>query len=443
MLKIKHPVTHSRPVSPGSLRFGNPVTRELPRNQIVCCDALKFAKRLPDKSINCVISSPPYYGLRSYLSDEDPGKALEIGNEQTIQDYVDNLVALFREIRRVLRDDGTVWLNLGDSYANDTKWGGQTVGRNRHKSGLPSKSLMGIPWRVALALQADGWILRNDIIWSKPNPMTYSGTDRFTVSHEYIFFFTKSPHYFFDQEAVKEPAATAGKKYSFTTPSKAGRGKGDKPHGNEGNGKLVSYDTRNKRTVWEIVNTPSPFPHYATFCEDLILPAILAGCPENVCAVCGAPIVRIIEKEKVEVGNWQPYEGKNASQDDQFAHKRIQGNLRALRKAGRDHDNPFPKKFTIGWQPSCQCGAGTKPGVIYDPFMGAGTVAVETRKNKRDFVGSDLNQHYVDIAFDRLRLPFEDRKVIPVFEPPQDKPIETADGEGVQLALIQRNGATQ
>lgn len=175
-------------------------------------DCRDLLPTLPERSVQCVVTSPPYFGLRDY------GVAGQIGREPTIDAYVDALITVFRLVWRVLRDDGTLWLNLGDSYANDTKWGGQTsgkhagrlhgdsgIGRRRHQTGLPSKSLMGIPWRVAFALQDDGWVLRNDIIWSKPNPMPESVTDRCTRSHEYLFLFAKSESYYFDQAAIAEP----------------------------------------------------------------------------------------------------------------------------------------------------------------------------------------------------------------------------------------------
>lgn len=163
-------------------------------------------------SVHCCVTSPPYFGLRDY------GNAGQIGLEATPDEYVAKLVAVFREVRRVLRDDGTLWLNLGDSYANDSKWGGSTsgkhvqavhgnsgIGRGRHTTGLPGKNLIGIPWHVAFALQADGWILRQDIVWSKPNPMPESVTDRCTKAHEYVFLLSKSASYYCDMKAIAEP----------------------------------------------------------------------------------------------------------------------------------------------------------------------------------------------------------------------------------------------
>lgn len=180
-------------------------------------DCLELLPTLPPASVQCIVTSPPYFGLRRY--SDDPR---EIGNEPTPAEYVDHLVSVFTAAWDVLADDGTLWLNLGDSYANDTKWGGRTsgkhaaglqgsdyIGRNRHMTGLPSKSLIGIPWRVAFVLQDAGWVLRNEIIWHKPSVMPESVTDRLTRDHETMFLFTKQPHYYFNQAAIAEPVRRA------------------------------------------------------------------------------------------------------------------------------------------------------------------------------------------------------------------------------------------
>ena len=177
-------------------------------------DCREVLKTLADCSVNCCVTSPPYWGLRDY------GHAGQIGQEKSPEEFVAALVGVFREVRRVLADDGTLWLNLGDSYANYTKWGGSTggkhaagchgepLGRGKRDTGLKGKDLVGIPWRVAFALQADGWWLRQDIIWSKPNPMPESVTDRCTKSHEYIFLLSKAARYYYDAEAIAEAAET-------------------------------------------------------------------------------------------------------------------------------------------------------------------------------------------------------------------------------------------
>ena len=228
-------------------------------------------------SVNCCVTSPPYFGLRDYGNDE------QIGLEETPEAFVESLVNVFREVKRVLADDGTLWLNLGDSYAGSGRGPAGNLGsknNERHMEdkhscltpkGLKPKDLIGIPWRVALALQADGWYLRQDIIWSKPNPMPESVTDRCTKAHEYIFLLSKSPKYFYDADAISEPAIYAGDDRGSRTDSRRGT------ECNSMSGK--TGETRNKRSVWEVTTKPYSGAHFATFPPDLIKPCILAGCP--------------------------------------------------------------------------------------------------------------------------------------------------------------------
>lgn len=245
-------------------------------------DCRETLKTLPDCSVHCCVTSPPYFGLRDYGHDG------QIGLEQTPEAYVAELVAVFREVKRVLRDDGTLWLNLGDSYAREggkhsnqpRHWDGRdndpgAMHHTRHVDnlggGFKHKDLIGIPWRVAFALQADGWYLRQDIIWHKPNPMPESVTDRCTKAHEYIFLLSKSAKYYFDSAAIKEPAAYAG----------CGRGVSTNisPKGMTDFGGKIQYDDRNKRSVWTVTTKPYKGAHFATFPLNLIRPCILAGCP--------------------------------------------------------------------------------------------------------------------------------------------------------------------
>lgn len=241
---------------------------------------------LPDGSINCCVTSPPYFGLRDY------GVEGQLGLEPTPDEFVAAMVEVFREVRRVLRDDGTLWLNLGDSYANDGKWGGSTggkhasalhgnsgIGRRLLTTGLKPKDLIGIPWRVAFALQADGWYLRQDIIWHKPNPMPESVTDRCTKAHEYIFLFAKSERYYFDADAIKEQAVSnhaSGNGFkgrqggAIHMPMSGGAGTADQ---------WLPGGMRNRRSVWTVSTKPFKGAHFATFPPDLIEPCVLAGCP--------------------------------------------------------------------------------------------------------------------------------------------------------------------
>jgi site-specific DNA-methyltransferase (adenine-specific) len=227
---------------------------------ILVGDVRDRLSELADESVNCVVTSPPYWGLRDYGQDG------QIGLERTPGEYIDQLVSVFREVRRVLRDDGTLWLNLGDCYSV--------------VDGLQPKNLVGIPWRMAFALQADGWCLRQDIIWHKPNPMPESVTDRCTKSHEYLFLLTKSVKYYYDQEAIKEPSANLGETSIRFGGSKYGDSK-DPKHATKSGNNYVDSGTRNKRSVWTVAPEPFKGAHFATFPPRLIEPCILAGCPEN------------------------------------------------------------------------------------------------------------------------------------------------------------------
>lgn len=244
---------------------------------------------LADNSVQCVVTSPPYYGLRDY------GVSGQLGLEPTPEEYVANMVAVFREVWRVLRDDGTCWLNLGDSYMSQPSWGRgdktSTLEGRKHSEvphalkdqlgrfergqqpGIKPKDLIGIPWRVAFALQADGWYLRSDIIWHKPNPMPESVTDRPTKSHEYVFLLTKSARYYFDQDAVRETHTRA---WWNEAVNDTGRIVGDRNDGGNRQG-CGNPAGRNIRSVWTIATQPTPYAHFATFPEKLVEPCIKAG----------------------------------------------------------------------------------------------------------------------------------------------------------------------
>lgn len=263
--------------------------------QIINGDCRDVLKTLPDQSVHCCVTSPPYFGLRDYGVDG------QIGQEATPDVFVSVMVGIFSEVRRVLRDDGTLWLNLGDSYATGTKaprnpttiigpevpasWAGRSQPeRCGTPDGYKTKDLLGIPWRVAFALQADGWYLRQDIIWHKPNPMPESVTDRCTKAHEYIFMLTKSARYHYDADAIKEDAVSTDEK-------KWTDGGSDKQHGHSRrhagfNGRYAEKiasegvpERRNKRSVWSVATQPFSEAHFATFPPSLIEPCILAGCP--------------------------------------------------------------------------------------------------------------------------------------------------------------------
>lgn len=308
-------------------------------------DCVDMLHALPSQCVQCVVTSPPYFRLRDYGVDG------QLGLEATPTEYVAALVEVFREVRRVLRDDGTVWLNLGDSYSHAgngsrdaVRWPKQA--RNDHRvahakkdSGLKPKDLMGMPWRLAFALQGDGWYLRQDIIWHKPSPMPESVRDRCTKAHEYLFLLSKSARYYYDNEAIKEPAnGWNGSKFDVgkTAGHLQGRMQKNRPSRAEGefNGKTEAMagtgqnafravtETRNKRSVWTIASEPYAGAHFATFPTKLIEPCILAGCPAG--------------------------------------------------------------------------------DIVLDPFAGSGTVGVVALRHGRQFIGIELNPDYIKLAEARI-----------------------------------------
>ena len=310
--------------------------------RILVGDVLDRLADVPDGSVQCVVTSPPYWGLRDYGADG------QLGLEATPDEYVANMVAVFREVRRIMADDGVLWLNLGDSYAaqrggttppaetlaggkngwtndgdrtNRGRMDGYNPSRNASSFGLKHKDLVGIPWRVALALQADGWWLRQDIIWHKPNPMPESVTDRCTKSHEYVFMLTKSAKYYFDHEAIKEPSANLGKTNIRFGGNKYGDSK-DPKHATKSGNEYTDSGQRNRRSVWSIPTRPFRGAHFAVMPEALVEPCVLAS----------------------------------------------------------SH-------------------AGD---TVFDPFTGSGTVAVVALRHGRNFVGTELNPEYAVIAQNRI-----------------------------------------
>jgi DNA modification methylase len=360
------------------------------KHTILNGDVIACLRSLPDACVQCVVTSPPYWGLRDY------GVEGQIGLEPTPEEYVEKMVEVFREVRRVLRDDGTLWLNLGDSYngsggaGGDYASGGLKAGQpkypGRRISALKPKDLVGIPWRVAFALQEDGWYLRSDIIWSKPNPMPESVTDRPTKSHEYVFLLTKRARYFYDADAVREAHVSVDQ-----SPRKSGVGNGlnrtDRGVGREFFGNPAG---RNRRTVWEIPTQPTPEAHFATFPEALVEPCIKAGTSERgCCPACGAPWRRVVE---VTVYDTRP--GTNTKY-----------NGGGLASGSRNTTRKMSMRSEIGWAPTCTCSAGDPiPCTVLDPFGGSGTVAKVARDLGRSSILIEINPEYVQIAKKRLRI---------------------------------------
>jgi len=423
------------------------------RATLLIGDCRETLRTLPDASVNCCVTSPPYFGLRDYgtakweggdvacdhkqgrngagradgIIDErsqrnrdgvgsmggDCSKCgarridSQIGLEQTPEAYVAEMVAVFREVRRVLRDDGTLWLNLGDSYwggkgqngtskalgnAAERGWvqsGGTPVTAMRPQDGtvknLKPKDLIGIPWMVALALRADGWYLRQDIIWHKPNPMPESVTDRCTKSHEYVFLLAKSARYWYDAEAIKEAAAepdrVRGDAIGHTQRKLAGRPVDQVAE---------QAATRNRRSVWTVATQPYRGAHFATFPPKLIDPCIMAGCPSKVCAVCGSPFERKTERTD--------------ESDTRAKGSRFDAGKTGGRDGGdRTQSGERTLKRTIGHRPTCDCGGATRPGVTLDPFNGAGTTGLVALQQGRHYIGCELNPEYAAMSRERWR----------------------------------------
>lgn len=500
----------------------------MPKARIITADVLDGLRTLEAESVQCVITSPPYWGLRDYgtgtweggdpkcdhstgrgsnikqtkhpNSDGYPASAphrggggkvclrcgaqrvdQQIGLEETPDAYVEKMVEVFREVRRILRPDGTLWLNLGDSYVGtggeykngsqgETSVVGHTspescpddgrVERRKaaQKSGLKPKDLVGIPWRVALALQADGWWLRRDIIWSKDNPMPESVTDRPTSSHEYVFLLTKSERYFYDSEAVKEPSVTwdprpphgrgqesiGGRAASGaripsgwdTGPGghkgKRGRYKVDPSKKQDALGKQTytgfnkrcrekyeegeGFEKRNLRSVWNIATEPFPDAHFATFPKLLIEPMVKAGTSEQgCCPECGAPWQRVMEKttkkdarakgSRFDKGKTGARDGGDRTQPgERFLNKSV-GWIPSCGCFGKIHRDTVPEQDyriqRIAWQSGKH--PPLRPCTVLDPFSGAGTTGLVALKLGRDFIGIELNQEYARMARARIK----------------------------------------
>jgi len=381
---------------------------EIKLNHIYQGDCLAVLRELPAESVHCCVTSPPYWGLRDYGADG------QLGLEKTPEEYIEKMVAVFREVRRVLRDDGTCWVNMGDSYASGkgtcyNPGGGEESLEAAKKasgayqldrgnkstleaSGLKPKDLCGIPWRLALALQADGWYLRSDIIWAKPNPMPESVTDRPTKAHEYLFLLTKKARYYYDADAVRERDHPDGRKQTVRRQTDRFDAIGNAFQ--DGEHERWS-GSRNRRSVWTIPTAPFPQAHFATFPPKLVEPCIKAGTSEwGCCPECGAGWVRVVEKDRT----FESGSGKSGNP--------ISGKQPPVQGAGYGDIRlgPTITAKTLGWKPACECGHEERvPCVVLDPFMGAGTTGLVAKNLGRKYVGVELNPDYIKIANNRLR----------------------------------------
>lgn len=396
-----------------------------PRNIILQQDCMQAPWAIPDASVDMAVTSPPYWGQRDY------GHPGQMGMERTPAEYVNKLVRVFREVRRILKPHGTVWLNLGDTYyagkgkngaswttkrgnnrnAKGVNWAtdGQTRPQDAPQVGLKKKDLVGIPWMVAFALRADGWYLRQQVVWNKPNPMTESVTDRCTRAHEDIFMLTKSGRYYYDAEAVKEPMAESSlRRLAQQNFAQQTGGPKDYIHGTNPNRSMRKAlenlqahftGTRNKRSVWEVATKGYAGAHFATFPEELIVPCIKAGTSEKGnCPACGKPWRRVTEPVVVV-----PHDGQA---DTKYDERSTAGRLSKLKQAARDMGMEYTnQKRTVGWKATCQCRtteAMVRP-VVFDPFGGAATTALVAASLGRDWLLQELNPEYIQQAKDRLR----------------------------------------
>jgi DNA modification methylase len=395
------------------------------RHDIIQGDCLEALRTMPDASVHCCVTSPPYWGLRDYGHDG------QIGLESSPEAYVARMVEVFREVRRVLRKDGTCWLNLGDSYnafngnrgactsfqaATEVACPSLPKGSGLSRKTLKNKDLVGIPWRVAFALQADGWWLRQDIIWHKPNPMPESVRDRCTKAHEYVFLLTKNDRYHYDAEAISEPVAVsttarlsqpslALQRGSDRVPGKTNGpmkavgprfggnkfGDSDDPKHATKSGNVYQIPDangrRNRRSVWTVSTKPYRGAHFATMPPDLVEPCLLAGCPSQCCAKCGAGYQRVTSKVRKPT---RPGADTKVTGDSA-----VEGN--------RDPQRHVTTTTTHGWKPACKCGdVGVTPGVVLDPFAGSGTTLAVAKTLGRSGIGCELNPEYIKLAEARI-----------------------------------------
>ena len=341
----------------------------LDRNGVLVGDATEQLCRLPSASIDCVITSPPYFQLRNY------GVAGQIGLEPTVEQWVHELRAVFDEVARVLKPSGSLWLNLGDSYSRG------------HSYGAAPKSLLLAPERLLLALAADGWIVRNKTIWAKSNPMPSSVTDRLNTTYDVVYFLVRSPRYFFDLDAIREPHRSKGTRSTRTASSSPPAWAGPLA-GTQGGLARARADGlpghrlgKNPGDVWRLPASSYRGAHFATFPEALVQRPLLATCPERVCTRCSQ------------------------------AWRRAPGEIWRLGSpaaSGRDrYVRRYPSRWqtlrTLGQMVPCPCGAPALPGVVLDPFFGSGTVGVVAERLGRDWIGIELNPAYAELARSRLR----------------------------------------
>lgn len=383
--------------------------------------SLDVVPRIHKGSVHCVVTSPPYFGLRNYEAEG------QIGLEDTPDEYIQKLVCTFDTIRETLHDHGTVWVNLGDSYWGS--WAGSfkdpaaledytdrmraekntlgvgdltpyTRNRSRDDLGLKPKDLIGIPWMFAFAMRSRGWYLRTDIIWNCPNKMPESCKDRPGRAHEYVFLFSKSKDYFYDDEAVRVPSSTSFDPNKRRKPdSKSARTSPPNQNSPHRGGREFSFrsGTRRSRSVWDITLEPFKGAHSAPYPTKLVEPCVKAGTSERgCCPVCFNPYKRVLDKVRVKDKetdrDWQGLPSFAPPQRGSSYDPKKQGSM-----------EPEWEYRTIGWESTCKCNAGNPiPCVVLDPFSGSGTTGLVATSLGRDYIGVDINPEYESIAVERI-----------------------------------------
>lgn len=363
------PTAYCRPAPVGLGEPCPPV--EIPRRTILLGDAATRLRTLPSASVDCVMTSPPYYMLRDYGADG------QIGLESSVDAWVDNLCSVFRELARVLKPAGSAWVCLGDSFSRHSRYG------------TPAKGLLCAPERVLLALAADGWIVRNKVIWAKPNPLPSSVTDRLSLTYEVVYLLVRSPRYFFDLDAIRKAHRShSGRKAGApvaAAPAWAGplAGKQDGLRRARATGQPGHELGKNPGDVWTISTRGFRGPHFATFPPDIVRPVLLATCPEAICSRCGVPWKRKVTAQRIPVGP-----ASNAAKPTDHHVMRFKDRWHTVRE--------------IGELIPCACGAPTVRGTVMDPFMGAGTVGLVAEQLGRDWLGIEINPDYRLLALNRI-----------------------------------------
>lgn len=345
---------------------------EIPRRTVLLGDARTRLKELPAASIDCCVTSPPYYALRDYFV---PG---QIGLEPSVDDWVKDLTAVMSEVGRVLKPAGSLWLNLGDSFSRHPKFG------------APAKSLLAAPERLLLVLMRDGWIVRGKVIWSKPNPLPNSVVDRLNLTYEVVYFLVRSPRYFFDLDAIREPHRSSAGRRDTTSKSKTPEWAGPLADGSQDGLRRFRPEGqpghplgKNPGSVWVIPTKGFRGQHFATFPPELVRRPILATCPEAICTRCGRPWRRRVNVTRIPVGP----QSKQPKPRDGLV-MRFKDRWHTVREVGE----LIP----------CGCQASIVPGVVLDPFMGAGTVGVVAEQLGRDWLGVEISPEYCDLAMRRI-----------------------------------------